>query len=283
MRRTHGLAPSLPSDAFKFCFNGMSEEAVRYKYYSVGIRPPSVEAQHRVTNKTKKTPTFMGAQTTLFNLASRGHALPPPPVDEGSDMEEEDGDDEMFGGDIDTQISQMWHQFLVDLAMKTPTPQGGGDSYFTLNASARSNVKEEVYMNLTLSDTWIKVYWKLATVEQRQSSFRNLFPEQGHEVNSKVQNYLQCTYYRKWKEICATTNSVTVQAIREQIEKKFLALNWVPQATRDRIWNTQKKLSGYQKFPSDLAGPAPHILCKRMPTWRTIRDADEREGSVMNT
>jgi hypothetical protein len=59
----------------------------------------------------------------MFNLAAKGHTLHAPPEDNGSDIESGPETD-LNANDIDSVVSQMWRQFLVDIANRTPVARG---------------------------------------------------------------------------------------------------------------------------------------------------------------
>jgi len=72
-------------------------------------------------NKNKTTPIYFNfaaePEPTLFNLAAKGHTLPPPPEDGGSDIESEP-DTDPDANDIDSAVTQMWRQFSLTLPTK---------------------------------------------------------------------------------------------------------------------------------------------------------------------
>lgn len=264
--------PGLSSDAFQYIFKG-SEEEIRYRYNPVGIIPHGVQSVHRiVTNKTHRTPIFREDDSnqrdeTLFNLEARGYRLPSPPVDDGSDMEDE-GEARNDARDIDRKVSDMYKQFLVDMAVKSPAPRGvHKPSYLKLTENERVKVTEDLYNQTRLSDVWREVSWKLGSAEEREMVFGHLFPPPGHETSNKAQNYRGCRYYRIWKEICATADVHTAQEIRKVIRRKVIVLKWLPFAVSDRMWSTSQKSKGFERFPRGSTGPAPHILCRETPTW----------------
>jgi hypothetical protein len=255
----------LTPPAFKHLFRA-TEEEIRYKYFSVGLIPNELTLQARVvTNKKKFTPTYVNfsaePEPVLFNLAQKGHTLPPPPEDGGSDIET-DTEPDQNDSDIDISVSQMWRQFLIDIAVKTPVARGStSPSYLKLSEGERTSVGEDLYKNGTLSDMWRACQYKLASPEDWNRAFDHLFPSKNHVMSATVQNYRQCKYYIKWKEICATADESSVAGIRRQLKKKVNTLLWIPHACQDKLWPTSQ-LSKFICLPPNLKGPAPRILIK---------------------
>jgi hypothetical protein len=269
--------PFLTAPAFKFHF-GCTLEDLKNKYYTVGIISRQTTAKKRiVTNKTRSTPIYVNfssePEPDLFSLAEHGHRLPPPPVDGGSDVEsEEEGDG--YSGSIDTQVSQMWRQFLIDVAVKTPNPRGAtSSSYFTVSKEERLSVGEDLYNNDMLSDMWRACQYKICSKDDWTRAFDHLFPPPGRETSKTVQNYTQCKYFIKWKEIAGTADKSSVDAIRKSIWKKLYALAWIPHACQDKMWPTSQTAPGFTRLPSESTGPAPRILVKRKPRWQADEDA----------
>jgi hypothetical protein len=260
----------LTTPAFKFLFGG-TEEEIRYKYHSVGLIPSELTVRARVvTNKNKTTPIYFNfaaePEPTLFNLAAKGHTLPPPPEDGGSDIETEP-DTDPNANDIDSAVTQMWRQFLVDIAYKTPVPRGStSPSYLRLSAPARQSVGEGFYKNSTLSEIWRSCQYKIASRDDWNLAFEHLFPPREHQTSARVQNYRQCKYYLKWKEICSIADETSVAGIRRQLRKKIDGFFWIPHACQDKLWPTAQNKK-FVRLPPDSTGPAPRLLVKKMPTW----------------
>jgi hypothetical protein len=261
---------SLSPSAFNFLF-GATEDEIHHRYYSIGLVPPAetLDNVRVITNKTRITPTFFNfsaeSQPALFNLAGKGYALPPPPKDDGSDAETESEDNP--NNDIDLDISQLWRQFLIDMAIKTPVARGAASpSYLKLSANARASVGEDFYQIVTLSDIWRSCQYKVASLDDWNTAFNHLFPPYDHKTSAKAQNYRQCKYYLKWKEICATADETTVAGIRRQLKKKMNTLVWIPHACQDKLWPTATNHK-FTRLPPNSTGPAPRILIKRTPTW----------------
>jgi hypothetical protein len=269
--RMRARGPTLTSTAFKNLF-GKTEEEIIHKYYRVGIVPlQAVSSIRTVTNKTRRTTTFFplpgSIQPDLFKLSAKNLTLPPPAVDGGSDMEDDESADEGVG--IDKTVTQLYCQFILDMINKSPNPKGvTKPSYCVLDHEARLSVKEDVFKSPRLADVWRACQYKVCGKSDFKLAFNHLFPPRGHLTSPKVQNYLQCQYYMKWKEICANADLNTVDEIRSEIRKRVFDLVWLPHATQDRMWST-KHLNGFSQYPatSDVTAAAPRILIRQRPEF----------------
>lgn len=263
--------PGLSSKAFKHLF-GRSEDAVVHQYNRVGIMSREQFAERRVGNKSKRTVTYIpesnAVQPVLFDLERQKLKLPPPAADGGSDLE---GDEESAEEDsgIDAVITQLYRQFLIDVMQKVPNPRGMNKRpYCVLDMTARLRATEDLYNNPRLPDVWNACYYMKADIKQYQAAFDHLFPPRDHLTSPKVQNYLQCQYYMKWKQLCASSDSLTVGRIRREIRRRVFKLAWLPHPCQDRIWAT-KGLKGFTRYPltSDVDASAPRILMRKDPEW----------------
>ncbi|KAF8805785.1 hypothetical protein BYT27DRAFT_7014063, partial [Phlegmacium glaucopus] len=170
-----------------------------------------------------------------FNLAAAGHSLPPPVVDDGSDIDEIQEPQTT----IDAEVSQMWRQFLIDVVNKSPNPRGvSNPGYLALSQQERLSVSDGFYQNEKLSDAWRACQWKIGNVQDWKRAFDHLFPPPGHETLPKVQNYTSCRYYLKWKEICLEAENSVAKAIRQELWKRINRLYWIPHACQDKMWVT---------------------------------------------
>lgn len=268
--------PFLNVAAFHFFFNGTIDD-IKHKYRKLGIIPREQLALPRNnTNRSTRTATYISTsdepEELLFNLEAAGHRLPPPPVDSGSDVsdtEAADGAEATFGS-IDASISQMWRQFLIDLSLKAPTPRGANKpSYLKLSKAERMDVNDSLYKNKCLSDMWNACQWKVGSKDDWDRTFNHLFPPRGHQTAGNVQNYTQCQYYTKWKEICEYTEAPTVNAIRRALRAKMDEFYWMPHACQDKLWvTTQVSSKGFRRLPPGSTGPAPQIIVRRRePRW----------------
>jgi hypothetical protein len=131
-------------------------------------------------------------------------------------MEDEESADEGVG--IDKTVTQLYRQFILDMINKSPNPKGvTKPSYCVLEREARLSVKEDVFKSPRLADVWHACQYKVCGKSDFKLAFNHLFFPRGHLTSPKVQNYLQCQYYMKWKEICANADQNTVDEIRSEI------------------------------------------------------------------
>jgi hypothetical protein len=264
----------LQPKSFQWFFRA-SEDDVIHKYKKISGLAPRPGQLLRLPNKMRRTPMYTPhtdqEQRPLFQLARAGHHLPPPVVDDGSDVEEVVADEEETEGNIDEQITTLWNQFLVDMVNKSPNPsprnQEMTTSYLKLSKEERLHVTEELFQNAHLSDMWCACQYRVASKDDWSLAVRHLFPPASYVTGPKVQGYTQCRYYTKWKDICHMADAGTVEAIRTAITAKLMRFKWIPHATQDKLWNTTRLPKRFKKFPRAYEGPAPRILVRCAPSW----------------
>jgi hypothetical protein len=270
---------ALSEKAWLYLF-GMERNAINAKLLS----PSMVQNANsgRIPNRVKVTAHRQklddADEPMLFDLARKGYKLPDPVVDEGSDQEmgsdNEPGDQNSDDGDgdVDSKLSKLWRQFLVDLTAKAPNPKSANSpSYCKLTAEERLIVDDEVHKNIKLSDYWVDCQWKVATESEWTLIFDRLWPNKDRILTGAVQNYKSATYYLQWTTLTSDSDIQTVSAMREEIRKRFNSLFWLPHAQTDRIWHT-KFMPGFKRSNGvDESKPAPRILinwkANERPTW----------------
>jgi hypothetical protein len=267
--RMRADGPQMSSSAFLFFF-GKSEREIRDEYNRVVFLAKGAINRKRIPNKAKITKRYElpadEPEVPIFDLASLGHALPPPAVDSGSDVDDSDDPDV---GEIDREVSAIWRQFLVDMKQKAPNPrQHGAPSYLKLNVAERRRASEEVFRNVNLSEIWTCIWYKVAERSDFDKSFRYLFPVSAPEVAPSTQNYKQAKYFNMWMRILNESEEETIEVIRNHLRRRFDTLTWVPYAISDRIWTTHpRRPVGFTRLPVGSRGPAPRILIRVRPSW----------------
>jgi hypothetical protein len=243
-------------------------------YQKSGVIPRDVLTGKRPTNKARM-PTYINftgtPEPTLFDLQSQGHTLPPPTQDDGSDIDDREtpppaADEHPT---INTFLSQLWRQFIIDLTGKAPNPQGiTNPSYLKLTTTERREGKEDIYKNLTLLDVFTNVTYKNASTTDWQRAFKWLFPEPGYQTMNAIQNYPSSPYFMTWMTFIEDPNNSTlITPSRLEIWKRVRKWSWIPDAQQDKMWPTSTA-SGFTRWPSSSGHGgkdrvAPCILLKR--------------------
>jgi hypothetical protein len=263
----------LSDPAFKFWFKGTIEQ-VTAKYQLGGLIEKDVK---RPSNKGN-VPLYInwtGApEPELFDLAAKGHTLPPP-AEDGSDVEERSDASRSPSPSptIDGFLSQLWRQFLCDITFKSPIPRNPANPpHLKLTKVQRAQGREDIYQNLVLSEVFNCVAYKRGTRDDWQRAFKWLFPERGQLVSKKAQNYPSCRYYKKWLEFINNPNhdDALIRDTRRAVWNRLRKWRWIPDAHQDRMWSTSA-FPGFTRWPP-LSSPssgsgkeddaAPRILLK---------------------
>ncbi|KAF9444082.1 hypothetical protein P691DRAFT_778498 [Macrolepiota fuliginosa MF-IS2] len=264
----------LSGSSFEFWYNGMTLAQVQAQYQSAGIVPREVVAQTRfLTNRAKLAPHVNHTgqpEPQLFHLAAQGHALAPPPADDGSDVDDRSSPPPGAHLDnIDTFLSTLWRTFVRELTLKSPNPHGNTKaSYLKLDKVERQSATDDLYKNLHFPQIFTDVYYKNASRDEWRTSFNWLFPDKDFKTSAAIQNYKQCSYYKRWMEFLAANSgdAELIKASRDELFKRIREWSWMPSSQSDRMWMTSaKKASGnsYIRWPRDDARPpAPFILLK---------------------
>ena len=102
----------------------------------------------RATTNKRVMPVYRAEEEEpdLFTLGARGHVLPPPTLDDGSDIDDWDSpppEQPAPGQSIDSLLSNVWRQFIIDITGKSPNPKGiTNPSYLLLTDVQRQSATE---------------------------------------------------------------------------------------------------------------------------------------------
>jgi hypothetical protein len=266
---------ALSENAWRHLF-GKARDEINEEFFNPSVVRTANPA--RIPNKVKRTANRQNSEEPiLFDLTSKGYKLPDAVVDEGSDQEVgSNGEPSNQGPDdddsVDTKLSKLWRQFLVDLTAKAPNPKNANSpSYCKLTPEQRLTVDDNVHKNKKLSDYWVDCQWKVATQSEWTLIFNRLWPDKGNVLFGSVQNYPSTAYYIDWTKLTSESDHQTVSAMREDIREMFDSLFWLPHAQTDRIWHT-KVMPGFKRSNGvNESKPAPRILINWKatdgPTW----------------
>ena len=247
--------PVLSPPAFKFWFNGLSIEEITAKYQTTGIVDRTALAHKRPSNKGKMPLYVNGTgapEPDLFNLSAHGHTLPPPAGD-GSDMDDNSSSRSASPTTptIDTFLSKLWRQFVMDLTRKSPNPRGATNpAYLKLTDIQRQQGKEDIYKNPVLSDVFNGVAYRSGSRDDWERAFKWLFPLPGHKTTNATQNYPTCPYYNSWLAFIGNPNhnETLIKDARQAIWKRLRKWSWIPDAQQDKMWPTTS-ISGFTRWP----------------------------------
>ncbi|KAK1219139.1 hypothetical protein PQX77_018150 [Marasmius sp. AFHP31] len=276
--RFRSNGPKMNPSAFFYWFR-KDEATIRRDYHELAAARDSGRAA-RIPNKTRsttiRTKTADTLNESLFSLEAQGLSLPPPPVDEGSDIEMDEDVEEQRPREsqtLDGRLSEVWRQCLVDFLTKAPNRLSSQDhGYLRLTRDQQLNAGKEVFQNLRLSDCWEEVYYKVGSTKDFDLAFGHLFPNTRVAPKSKnAQNYHQMLYYRQWSMLCKEASDEMVDAMKKELRKVYDELVWVPWSDSQRVWSSYapkpNRREHFTRLPIGSGGPAPRILVRRMPDW----------------
>ncbi|KAG6834649.1 hypothetical protein H0H93_008267 [Arthromyces matolae] len=273
--------------AIKFWF-GMTYAQLESKFSPVGIVDMETMRELRSTTAKRALP-LVDLDRPLppaFAVPVIGSQhLPTLPPDDGSDIDvDEMRDSPEPELTIDQLTTIIWGQFLIDVAAKSPNPEGiHRASYVRLTDVQRRNADETLFRNLNLPDIFNDVAFKSADHTVWERVFKWFFPPRGMQTSSKSQ-YTKCPYYLRWKALAnrEDLSDDTVATIRQELWRRLRTLAWIPDAQQDKMWTTSA-VSGFRRWPdrrhpSGKSVAAPRILLRTgcVATFEVNNHVDER-------
>ena len=259
-----GRGKALAPRSFRFLF-GIDFEDVNEGFFRL-TRGQRTAAPLRSNNRTQRTRRYVreddGSPERLFHLRVGGVGLEARARDDGSDLEEDDGEEVQ---DVDKVLTDLWHQFIQDVSQKVANRRGADEEgYCKISSADRAESGERLYKNLRLSDFFNDCQYLVGNENDWDTVFDHLFPLGGKAA--KNQNYKCSLYFGKWQDIRdRAVDKKSREAIRKALKSRFSKLLWFPCAQSDRIWPT-RIYKRFSKF-TNLGEPAPWVLCRREPSW----------------
>ncbi|KNZ79311.1 hypothetical protein J132_10732 [Termitomyces sp. J132] len=266
--------PALVLGAFRYFF-GKTFQEIEAKIVKPMIVNKELLRGKRMTTNKRKLPHYFVAEgeplPRLFdNLGRSGERkVPPPVVDDGSDVEDLD-DDAQPQLTVNEHVTLIWSQFLMDVPNKSPNPRGAGrHSYIKLDDEERGQGKEEVFKTLDLSLIFRTVAYRKGSLKDWQRAFGWLFPDRGVQIGASVQGYPTSIYFQKWLRWANDDRNDLdlLKSVRSALWDRFRNLEWIPDAQQDKMWPTGLT-PAFQRWPENFnqkarkAYPAPRILLK---------------------
>ncbi|PPQ87150.1 hypothetical protein CVT26_008704, partial [Gymnopilus dilepis] len=272
---------TLHPKAFKYFFGGDKDIVMQDLVSDEVARPSNPD---RVSNKKKHTPIYFdhaeddaeqdAPPTLLFHLRNQGFQLLPKVSDEGEDVQGDDDftTDDLCKDDIDEALTEVYHQFILDITSKAPNEHGAGNpSYLSLDVNARRHVTEKTYMEQNLACYFRDCQWKIASKLEWTEIFDRLWPRKGFTLTANnIQNFRQSRYYCYWRAMLKRSQESTANRMRVELKKKFDDFYFMPWAHSDRIWKSRYKGSFTKSSGIDPKKACPLVaICpgKGPPTW----------------
>ncbi|KAF8871325.1 hypothetical protein BD779DRAFT_1680483 [Infundibulicybe gibba] len=161
---------------------------------------------------------------------------------------------------FDSELTQMWNQFLVDVVLDIKCVP-----YLRTSMEGRVAISEDTFRGANLSKIWVACQYRIGGPIEWRTSSNNLFPMPESKTNRE---YMRYPYFQEWRRISAAVSPMAARNLQEQLLRRVSAFSWIPQAGQDGMWSTMVDVGGFTRLPLDSAGPAPRILFKwSEPCW----------------
>jgi hypothetical protein len=255
--RLRGGTQPIRAESFKFLF-GHDIATLRNTINRIGIavrdptaRIPTRKGQTHVRLNEEAVPMvegFLGLQLDR----------PIPGVDVGDDLPPEDivPEDNL---DAPTWLSRLWYQFLSDVLQKCGNSHNMPASHCHLSVDDRRSITPETYKSLALALVFRHIQWQRITRDEMMTLFGAFWPDQTHLCRTDVQNYRTMLYYSTWKWRAGELSAADVNCVRNRLWSEFQTLEWMPEATQDRVWYYDRQ-PNYSVLLRGHQGPAPRVV-----------------------
>ena len=226
----------------------ITKKAVTYLFgcsldeVSQRIDPPLVSRprdKNRTRNKVLQRHRSLEHIPSVFQLERKGLSLVQR-RDQGSDLE--DSSDEEFEEDIprtlDKRLDRILACFWVDILKLSPNRKRASDSaYLLLSPAERSKARQEIFQTRNLALLFEDCFWRVVKKTEWKRNFDLLWPDKGDILNGNVQNYGKSAYYREWRDFVSAEPQESVDEAKATLWNIFQDVYWLPQASRERIWD----------------------------------------------
>ncbi|PPQ97407.1 hypothetical protein CVT26_006809 [Gymnopilus dilepis] len=261
--------PWITKKAVTYLFGCSLDEA------SDRIDPPLISRprdKNRTRNKVIQRHRSLEHIPSVFQLEKKGLSLVQR-RDQGSDLE--DSSDEESEEDIprtlDKRLDRILACFWIDILKLSPNRKNASDSaYLLLGPAERSKARQDIFQTRNLALLFEDCFWRVVKKTEWKRNFDLLWPDKGDVLNGNVQNYGKSAYYREWRDFVSAEPQESVDEAKTTLWNIFQDIYWLPQASRERIWDSRIRKAGKSKKSSGLpvTQPAPLLLVyKREPEW----------------
>ncbi|KAJ8689399.1 hypothetical protein PTI98_013422 [Pleurotus ostreatus] len=157
---------------------------------------------------------------------------------------------------VEQKALELWQQFPSCVLQKIGNPKDWGlSSYCRLSQTERRVAGIEKMKTTNLAVVFTRVQVKAATKQQWQDAFNAIFPPKGHDLPPSAQGWPFMIYYQDWKALLASLNETNAMEVRKVIWKEFKKLTWIPNATNDRPWRSNRMGAPWAQYPEPGSDP----------------------------
>ncbi|KAF7426823.1 hypothetical protein PC9H_009192 [Pleurotus ostreatus] len=248
----------LPEKFYNWMF-GKSLADLRLQFKATGIiRRRDLPAQRYPMNKGLSRARIGPTPASAF-FVGLSEIEEEPVIDVGPDVpvNQQVFDDEEQERTVEEKVADIWAQFPCCVLQKIGNPKSKWSlpSYCRIHQQDRQKVTIDVMKDTNLAKVFARVQVSLTTIQRWRTAFEACFPPKGHITPKSAQAWTQMRYYMNWKTLVASLQAPDADRVREILWHEFEKLTWIPAATGDRPWRTDRQSSWTQLPPLDHQGP----------------------------
>ncbi|KAF4568669.1 hypothetical protein EYR36_010682 [Pleurotus pulmonarius] len=167
---------------------------------------------------------------------------------------------------VEQKALDLWQQFPSCVLQKIGNPKDWAfSSYCRLSQTERRVAGIEKMKTTNLAVVFARVQVKAATKQEWQDAFNAIFPPKGHNLPPSAQCWPYMMYYQDWKLLLASLNETNAREVRKVIWKEFKKLTWVPNATNDRPWRSNRMDAPWAQYPEPGSDPEDPFTSDGIP------------------
>lgn len=243
---------------------GKSLADLRLQFKATGIvRRRDLHAQRFPMNKglsrARIGPTPPNALTAFVGLADIEED---PILDVGPDVPVQqqvlDDDGAEPERTVEQKARDIWAQFPCCLLQKIGNSKKWSlPSYCRISQLHRQSVTIDVMKDTNLAKVFARVQVCHTDKARWRKAFEACFPPKGHTTPQSTQTWTHMRYYLDWKTLLASLDIRGAETVREVIWEEFKNLAWIPAATGDRPWRTDRMQEPWIQLPplNDTGNP----------------------------
>ncbi|KAF9487275.1 hypothetical protein BDN71DRAFT_1436975 [Pleurotus eryngii] len=158
---------------------------------------------------------------------------------------------------VEQKVQEIWAQFPCCILQKIGNPKGSGTlpSYCRIPQQDRQNVMINIMKETNLAKVFVQIQVSSSTIPWWCKAFEVCFPPKGHTMPKCLQTWTHMHYYMDWKTPVGSLQPNDADTVREALWHEFKNLTWIPCATSERPWRTDKQPLWTQLPPLNEPGP----------------------------